>query len=147
MSEWETKLKLGRKLEGVDAATASANQVSALFRYDEKGGEKHVSLSIESDAMKAEDVAAVFQLLHDRGILHGGRSKTWLNQPQAAIEKFGHTSEWGGSDLGQMLDLLKHGLRVRDAAPAAPLDARTALLLVGEVEKKLAELKASLSGP
>ncbi|MGH2668855.1 MAG: hypothetical protein ACRDH5_07025, partial [bacterium] len=113
MAEYETKLKLGRKLENVDAATASDNQLSALFRYDAAGKENHVSLSVESDAMTADDVAAVFQLLHERGVLVASQCKTWLNQPQASMHKFGTTAMWGNADLEKVVQLVRHGLSVR----------------------------------
>ncbi len=99
MPKWETKLKLGRKLEGVDATTASDNQVSVLFRYDESGQDRHVSVSIESDDMRAEDVQALLDLLDSRGILTRGNSKTWVSQPQASEQKFGATGTWMGQDI------------------------------------------------
>lgn len=149
MADVETKLKLGRKREGVDAATASNNQASALFRYDpESGDEGHVSLSIESDSMTAEDVAAVFQLLHQRGVLPAKACKTWLNQPQASEQRFGKTTQWKGTDLKNMVDLLAAGLPVRDTLPSQGNDAalrlREAQLKVQELGKKVEELRAAL---
>ena len=102
MAKFETKLKLGRKLKGVDAETASDNQVSVLFRYDETGAERHVSLSVESDSMKAEDVRAVLDLLDQRGILTRANSKTWVSQPQSSEAKFGATSTWQGTDVDSL---------------------------------------------
>ena len=149
MAAYETKLKLGRKLEGVDAGTASDNQVSALFRYDPADGtEGHVSLSVESDTMTSEDVAAVFQLLHQRGVLGAKGTKTWLNQPQASEQKFGKTTQWKNSDLKNMVDLLSAGLPVRDSLPSqggeAAAKLREAQLKVGELTKKVEELRATL---
>lgn len=149
MADLETKLKLGRKLEGVDAATASNNQLSALFRYDPGSGQDgHVSLSVESDSMTAEDVAAVFQLLHQRGVLPAKACKTWLNQPQASEQKFGKTTQWKGADLKNMVDLLSAGLQVRDSLPTQGNDAavrlREAQMKVGELQKKVEELRAAL---
>jgi hypothetical protein len=149
MPDLETKLKLGRKLEGVDAATASANQVSALFRYaPDTGQDGHVSLTIESDSMTGEDVAAIFQLLHQRGVLPAKGSKTWLNQPQASEQKFGKTTSWKGSDLKNVVDLLSAGLPVRDSLPTQGTEAgaklREAQMKLGELEKKVEELRAAL---
>lgn len=147
MPEWETKLKLGRKLEGVDSETASANQVSALFRFTPEGEDKHVSLSIESDRMTPHDVIAVFGLLHERGVLRSFDCKTWVNQPQASEKRFGKTAAWSGVDLGEAVALLERNLPVRDpGASAAAPDARAALAKFDEVEKKLAELKRELKG-
>ena len=151
MAEWETKLKVGRKLEG-EAQTASSNQVSALFRYDPGSGQDaHVSLTVESDTMTSEDVAAVFQLLHQRGVLSAKACKTWLNQPQASEQKFGKTTVWKGTDLKNMVDLLSAGLPVRDSAPTQGGDAalqklREAQLRMGELQKKVEELRAALGG-
>lgn len=149
MAEFETKLKLGRKLDGVDAATASNNQLSALFRYDPATGQDgHVSLSVESDAMTVEDVAAVFQLLHQRGVLPAKTCKTWINQPQASEQKFGKTTQWKGADLKNTHDLLAAGLPVRDSLPTQGNDAalrlREAQLKVHELTKKVEELRAAL---
>jgi hypothetical protein len=102
MAKYDTKLKLGRKLKGVDAATASDNQVSVLFRYDETGADRHVSLSIESDTMKADDVRAVLDLLDQRGILTRENSKTWVSQPQSSEAKFGSTMTWQGMDVNAL---------------------------------------------
>jgi hypothetical protein len=151
MADWETKLKVGRKLDA-DAATASDNQVSALFRYDpESGQDGHVSLSVESDSMTSEDVAAVVQLLHQRGVLPAKACKTWLNQPQASEQRFGKTTQWKGNDLKNVVDLLGAGLPVRDSLPSQGGDAaaqrlREAQLRLGELQKKLEELRAALSG-
>lgn len=150
MADFETKLKLGRKLEG-DAATASNNQVSALFRYDPASGQDgHVSVTIESDHMTTEDVAALFQLLHQRGVLPAKGTKTWLNQPQASEQKFGRTTQWKGGDLKNMADLLSAGLPVRDSLPGEGGDAATKLreaqMRLGELQKKVEELRAALGG-
>lgn len=149
MADVETKLKLGRKLDHTDAATASDNQASALFRYDpDSGKDGHVSLSIESDTMTAEDVAAVFQLLHQRGVLTAKGCKTWLNQPQASEAKFGKTTTWRGTDIKAMVDLLSAGLPTRDTTASQGGDAlgrlREAQMKVGDVQKKVEELRAAL---
>ena len=102
MAKHETKLKLGRKLDDVDAATASDNQVSVLFRYDEAGQDGHVSLSIESDKMGVEDVRAVLDLLEQRGLFTKVNSRTWVSQPQASEAKFGKTHAWKGVDVQEM---------------------------------------------
>lgn len=102
MPKYETKLKLGRKLKAGDAATASENQVSVLFRYDEDGQDRHVSLSVESDKMTADDVAAVLDLLAVRGVFTPGETRTWVSQPQASVEKFGETTRWQGADVGAL---------------------------------------------
>ena len=107
MTKWETKLKLGRKMDDVDASTASDNQVSVLFRYDEAGQERHVSLSVESDRMTADDVAAVMDLLATRGIFTRGNTKLWLSQPQSSEAKFGKTSQWAGVDLAALVTRMK----------------------------------------
>lgn len=99
MADYETKLKLGRKLKNVDAAKASDNQVSVLFRYDGSGQDRHISLSIESDDMRADDVAAVLELLDSRGILGRATTKTWVSQPQTSEAKFGPTMTWQGTDV------------------------------------------------
>jgi type II secretory pathway component PulF len=148
MPAWETKLKLGRKLEG-DAGTASDNQASVLFRYDpESGQDGHVSFSVESDQMTGEDVAAVLQLLHQRGVLPARGTKTWMSQPQASEQKFGKTTSWKGTDLKNMVDLLAAGLPVRDSAPTQAGDAlgklREAQMRVAELQKKVEELRAAL---
>lgn len=149
MADFETKLKLGRKLDHTDAATASNNQASALFRYDPGSGQDgHVSLSVESDSMSAEDVAAVFQLLHQRGVLPAKACKTWLNQPQASEAKYGKTASWKGADLKAMVDLLSAGLPVRDTTASQGGDAvarlREAQMKVGDLQKKVEELRAAL---
>lgn len=107
MTKWETKLKLGRKLEGVDAGTASDNQVSVLFRHDESGQDGHISLSVESDKMTAEDVAAVFEVLAQRGVFTKENTKIWVSQPQSSEEKFGSTKTWKGADIGALASRLK----------------------------------------
>lgn len=99
MADYETKLKLGRKLKNVDAVKASDNQVSVLFRYDASGQDKHISLSVESDDMRAEDVAAVLELLDARGVLPRSNTKTWVSQPQSSEAKFGPTMTWQGVDV------------------------------------------------
>lgn len=99
MPKYETKLKLGRKMKAGDAATASDNQVSVLFRYDESGADKHVSVSIESDDLTAEDVAALLEFLESRGKFTRATTKTWVNQPQASEAKFGSTTTWQGTDI------------------------------------------------
>jgi hypothetical protein len=109
VTKWDTKLKLGRKMDGVDAATASDNQVSALFRHDESGADRHVSLSVESDHMSADDVAAVLDLLAQRGILTRANSKLWVSQPQASEARFGKTSSWGGADIAALVSRMKSG--------------------------------------
>ncbi len=150
MSGYSTKLKVGRKLEGVDTSTASDNQVSALFRYDEDTEqEEHVSLSIESDAMSAEDVWAVFQLLHDRGVLTAQQCKTWLHQPKASRERFGDSSTWQGEDLEEKVSMMKRGLRVRGGpseGPGAEAKNKRALLELREVEEVIGRVKATLQG-
>jgi hypothetical protein len=148
MADWETKFKLGRKLEG-STEQGSSNQVSALFRYDPASGQDgHVSLSIESDTMTVEDVAALFQLLHSRGVLPAKACKTWLNQPQASEQKFGKTTSWKSTDLKNTVDLLSVGLPVRDTTATQGGDAlgklREAQLKVGELQKKVEELRAAL---
>lgn len=108
MTKWETKLKLGRKLEGVDATTASDNQVSVLFRHDERGQDGHVSISIESDKMSAEDVAAVFDVLAARGIFTRENTKMWVSQPQSSETRFGSTMTWKGADIKALSQRLKN---------------------------------------
>jgi hypothetical protein len=149
MADVETKLKLGRKQDHTDAVTASNNQCSALFRYDPASGKDgHVSLSVESDTMTAEDVAAVFQLLHQRGVLTAKGCKTWLNQPQASEAKFGKTTSWKGADLKSITDLLSAGLPTRDTTASTGGDAlgklREAQQRAGELQKKVEELRAAL---
>ncbi|MCA1813089.1 MAG: hypothetical protein LC624_03945 [Halobacteriales archaeon] len=150
MADHETKLKLGRKLEG-SAEAGSSNQVSALFRYDpESGKDGHISLTIESDTMGVEDVAALFQLLQQRGVLGARGTKTWLNQPQASEQKFGKTTKWKDVDIKPVLDLLSAGLPVRDTTASQGGDAaarvREAQLRVGELQKKVEEVRAALGG-
>ena len=103
--------------------------------------------------MTVHDVAAVFQLLHERGILVASQCKTWINQPQASAKRFGSTTTWGGADLEPVLQLIKHGLSVRAGGPpeaGPPLSsaalARGALLKVQELERTLGELKQTLTG-
>ena len=102
MPKYDTKLKLGRKLRTPDAAKASDNQVSVLFRFDESGADRHVSLSIESDDMTADDVAALLDFLAVRGRFAPESTRTWVSQPQASVEKFGETTRWQGADVGAM---------------------------------------------
>lgn len=168
MPKYETKLKLGRKLDDVDNATASDNQVSVLFRYavpegtatrdpsgrayDEAGADKHISLSIESDSMKPDDVAAILALLERRGVFTKMNSKVWVSQPQASEAKFGATTTWQGTDIS--------GLAARAASMTMPTVGPTALAggdaaalaklreaerRVGEVEKAVAGLKDALT--
>jgi len=110
VTKWETKLKLGRKLEGVDAATASDNQVSVLFRHDEKGQDGHVSMSIESDHMSADDVAAVFEVLAQRRIFMRENTKVWVSQPQSSEARFGPTMTWKGEDIKALAQRLKQSV-------------------------------------
>lgn len=150
MPSYQTKLKVGRKLEDVDTSTASDNQISALFRYDgEDGNEEHVSLSIESDAMGPEDVWAVFQLLHDRGVLTAQQCKTWLHQPKASRERFGDSTTWQGEDLEEKVSMMKRGLTVR-GDPNGGQDAsarnKKALIELREVEDKLGQVRETLHG-
>ena len=150
MPKWETKLKLGRKLDDVDAATASDNQVSALFSYDEKGSDRHISLSVESDAMKADDVAAVLALLERRGLFTKMNSRVWVSQPQASEARFGPTTTWQGADVGALAERAG-SMTVATTGPTAVADAglvrlREAERRVDELEKALAGLKAALSG-
>lgn len=149
MPKYETKLKLGRKLEDVDAATASDNQVSVLFRHDEAGNDRHVSFSVESDSMTAEDVEAVLGLLEQRGLFTKVNTKTWVSQPQASEARFGPTRQWQGADVEAL------AARVASFIPgaggsAAATDAlgrlREAERRVAEMERALAGLKAALGG-
>lgn len=149
--KYETKLKLGRKLDDVDAATASDNQVSVLFRYDEAGADRHVSLSVESDAMGAEDVAAVLALLERRGLFTKVNSKTWVSQPQASAAKFGPTSLWKGADVEKMAGELTSFLPVAGVVPDASggealARLREAERRVADMERALAALKAAVAG-
>ena len=102
MPKYETKLKLGRKFDDVTQEIASDNQVSVLFRYDEAGVDKHVSLSVESDKMTAADVEAVLQLLEARGLFTRFNTKTWVSQPQASVAKFGETKTWNEADIDSL---------------------------------------------
>lgn len=102
MADYETKLKLGRKMKGADASTASENQVSVLFRHDASGMDKHVSITIESDTMKPDDVAALLRLLSERGLFAPQNSRTWVSQPEKSEAKFGSTTTWMGVDIDQM---------------------------------------------
>ena len=142
MPKYETKLKLGRKLEDVDAATASDNQVSVLFRYDEAGADRHVSFSIESDAMTPEDVEAVLNLLEQRGVFTKVNTKTWISQPQASEARFGPTRAWQGVDLEAL------AARVASFIPGAggtavPTDA---LARLREAERRVADMERALKG-
>jgi hypothetical protein len=102
MAKYDTKLKLGRKFDDVPADVASDNQVSVLFRVDEAGQDKHISLSVESDTMTPDDVAAVLQLLEARGVFTKVNSKTWVSQPQSSEAKFGKTHTWKGADIKEL---------------------------------------------
>ena len=102
MADYETKLKLGRKMKGADASTASENQVSVLFRHDDSGQDKHVSITIESDTMKPDDVAALLRLLSERGLFSPQNSRSWVSQPEKSEAKFGATTTWMGVDIEQM---------------------------------------------
>ena len=99
MSKHETKLKMGRKLDDVDAGTASDNQVSVLFRYDEAGADAHISLSIESDKMSPDDVKAILELPDARGLFTKTNSRSWVSQPAASEAKFGKANDWKGVDI------------------------------------------------
>lgn len=150
MASYKTKLKVGRKLEDVDTSTASDNQISALFRFDEDTEEDgHVSLSIESDAMGPEDVWAVFQLLHDRGVLTASQCKTWLHQPKASRERFGDTKSWQGEELSQKVDMMKRGLTVRggsNGGPDATARNKQAIVQLRELEHAIQDVKQTLQG-
>lgn len=152
--KYETKLKLGRKLDDVDAATASDNQVSVLFRHDEDGEDAHVSFSIESDAMSAEDVHAVLMLLDQRGLFTRANSKTWVSQPQASEARFGETREWQGASIDGLVSRLVSHLPRPDLKPLGQASGESALARlreaerrVAEMEKALAALKAALATP
>lgn len=153
MPKYETKLKLGRKLDDVDAATASDNQVSVLFRHDEQGEDGHVSFSIESDAMTADDVHALLALLDQRGLFTRANSKTWVSQPQASEARFGETREWQGASVEGIVSRLVTHLPRPDLKPlGAPAESALARLReaerrVAEMEKALAALKAALATP
>ncbi|HEX2022212.1 MAG TPA: hypothetical protein VHH36_05825 [Candidatus Thermoplasmatota archaeon] len=152
MPKYETKLKLGRKLEGVDAATASDNQVSVLFRHDEAGADRHVSLSVESDAMTVDDVRAVIELLAQRGLFTKVNSRTWVSQPQASEARFGATTLWQGVDVEAVATALSTFLPGAALPAGAQPDAlgrlREAERRVAEMERALAALKQALStGP
>ncbi|HET6405968.1 MAG TPA: hypothetical protein VFH78_15095 [Candidatus Thermoplasmatota archaeon] len=109
MTKWETKIKLGRKLEGVDAATGSDNQVSVLFRHDEAGRDGHVSISIESDRMGVDDVAAIFDVLAQRGLFTRENTKAWVSQPASSEARFGPTTTWKDTDIKALLQRIKNG--------------------------------------
>jgi hypothetical protein len=102
MPKYDTKLKLGRKHDDVAADVASENQVSVLFRYDEDGHDKHVSVTIESDDMTPDDVAALLHLLEQRNLFTKSNTKTWVSQPQSSEAKFGKTHTWKGSDIKEL---------------------------------------------
>jgi hypothetical protein len=149
MASYSTKLKVGRKLEGVDTDTASDNQVSLLLRYDEgTGAEDHVSVSIESDAITVEDVFALLDFLDDRGILTSRECKTWLHQSKASREEHGETTEWAGEDLEQKVSMAKKGLRTRSGGQSGGGERarKQALVKVNELESDLDELKDTLRG-
>ncbi len=156
MAKFDTKLKLGRKLDGVDAATAGDNQASVLFRFDEAGLDRHVSLSVESDEMTVDDVGAVLALLDKRGILTRHNSKTWVSQPQASEARFGSTRTWRGADVHQLADsLTEFYTTTSGVAAAVPSDQaddvlarlREAERRVADVERALASLKTALAAP
>lgn len=149
MASYETKLKVGRKLQGVDNDTASDNRASALLRFDEEGNEDHVSFTIESDAMGPEDVFAVFDLLDERGILTAVDCKTWLHQAKASRDAYGETSTWQGADIREKVKMLRKGLPVRGGGAGGPgPEARNkqAILRLAEVEKRLDEVRRTLEG-
>lgn len=150
MASYQTKLKIGRKLEGVETATASDNQISALLRFDEEDEtEDHVSMSIESDAMDVDDVVAVFQLLSERGVLTARQSKTWLHQPKASRERFGDEKTWQGTDIEQKVSMLERGLKVRTGGSnGGDVKARNkqAIVQLSELEEKIDDVKATLQG-
>ena len=102
MPKYDTKLKLGRKYDDVPADVASENQVSVLFRYDEDGQDKHVSVTIESDTMTPDDVSAILQLLEQRNLFTKTNTKTWVSQPQSSEAKFGKTNAWKGTDVKEL---------------------------------------------
>lgn len=148
MPEYETKLKLGRKLEGVSAEVASNNQVSALFRYDEAGKDAHVSLSVESDTMTPDDVVEVLKVLEERGVFTAKTTRTWVSQPQASEAKFGKTTVWQGKNLQEVVQLLSLGLSVRTAPSTGSVEEsarlRAAKVKVQEMERVVGEVKAAL---
>jgi hypothetical protein len=148
MASYATKLKIGRKLEGVDTGTASDNQISLLLRYDEEtGAEDHVSVSVESDAMTVDDVFALLEFLDERGILTSSECKTWLHQSKASREEHGSTTEWAGEDLERKVSMAKKGLRTRSSKTnGGGAVAKQALVKVSQVESKLDELKDTLRG-
>jgi len=148
MASYQTKLKIGRKLEGVDTDTASDNQISLLLRYDEEtGAEDHVSVSIESDAMTVDDVFGLLAFLDERGVLTSSECKTWLHQSKASREEHGGTTEWAGEDLERKVSMAKKGLRTRSGGEGGSERARKqALVKVNELERELGELKATLRG-
>lgn len=149
MASYQTKLKVGRKLQGVDTDKASDNRASALLRFDEEGNEDHVSLSIESDAMDPEDVFAVFDLLDERGILTAVDCKTWLHQAKASKDEYGETTVWQGTDIREKVKMLRKGLSVRTGAADGPdPEARNkqALLRLEEVEQRLDDVRRTLKG-
>lgn len=149
MGSYETKLKVGRKLQNVDNDTASDNRASALLRFDDDGNEDHVSISIESDAMDPEDVFAVFDLLDERGILTAVDCKTWLHQAKASRDAYGETTTWQGTDIQEKVKMLRKGLSVRTGAAGGPdpeVRNKQALLRLGEVEERLDEVRRTLKG-
>jgi hypothetical protein len=151
MPKYETKLKLGRKLEDVDAATASDNQVSVLFRHDEAGEDRHVSFSIESDAMGADDVHALLDVLAARGLFTKANSKTWVSQPQASEARFGETRAWQGVNVDGLAARLSSHIPRPDLKPLGAPDAalgrlREAERRVAELERALKALKEALAG-
>ncbi|MHB8584450.1 MAG: hypothetical protein ACYDDF_01235 [Thermoplasmatota archaeon] len=149
MPKYETKLKLGRKLDDVSAEVASDNQVSVLFRFTETGEDKHVSLSIESDAMTVDDVAAVLGVLESRGVFTKVNTKTWVSQTQASEARFGKVREWQGVDI-EGLGTRIGSMWQRPDASAAPVSSGTseasAVARLREAERRVAELERSLAG-
>ena len=147
MPKYETKLKLGRKLDGVDAALASDNQVSVLFRYDEDGDDRHVSLSVESDAMTADDVEAVLRVLDTRGLFTRVNSKTWVSQPQSSEARFGETRAWNGANIGTLASRLASFIPGASATPQQPAgdEREAALARLREAERRVAELERALA--
>jgi hypothetical protein len=148
MSSYSTKLKVGRKLDGVDTDTASDNQISVLLRYeDETGAEDHVSVSIESDAMTVDDVFALLEFLDERGVLSATECKTWLHQSKASREGHGETTEWADQDVDQKVDMANRGLSTRSSpSNGGGRQAKNALLKLSELETKLDEVKQTLRG-
>lgn len=142
--KYETKLKLGRKISGVESALASDNQVSVLFRYDEGGHDRHVSLGIESDTMTADDVAAVLAVLDQRGLFTRHNSKTWVSQPQASIARFGETRDWADADVYALAARLSSFIPSQMKTASKNGDDQGALARLREAQRRVAELERSL---